>query len=123
MKLPNKNIMNENSLNRQHNSTVPLEILVNGVVGLLAQSSMDDSKKKLYIHRLKNLDFEILTDAYAAVSGSVSSSNMKYVVCFFIDMDTYDIGQLFGINQTSVRTAKYRIRRKFGKSDVYRLLF
>ncbi|MDR3328073.1 MAG: hypothetical protein LBT04_08155 [Prevotellaceae bacterium] len=115
--------MSKNILNKQHNSTTPLEILVNGVIGLLAQSPMDDSKKELYAHRLKNLDLEILTDAYAAVSGAVSQSNMKYVVCFFIDMNTLDIGQLFGINQTSVRTAKYRIRRKFAKSDVYRLLF
>jgi hypothetical protein len=68
------------------------------------------------------LDFEILVDAYLSTLGSISQTNIKYAICFFIDMKTQDIGQLFNVTQASVRTVKYRIRKKFGKNNIYRLL-
>ena len=42
---------------------------------------------------------------------------MKYILCFAADIDTADIALVFNVEPASVRTVRYRIKKKINKEN------
>ena len=61
-------------------------------------------------------------NAYQTSKTKITGMDMKYLICFAADIDAKDISLLFNIEPASVHTVRYRIRKKFAKEDVFRMI-
>ncbi|MDR0798343.1 MAG: hypothetical protein LBN18_01080 [Dysgonamonadaceae bacterium] len=89
---------------------------------ILEISSMDNVDKEQYLQKLKKIDLAALEETFTSL-GKITTMDMKYLVCFAIDMNIKDIALLFNIAPASVYTVRYRIKKKtdahFLKSSVF----
>jgi len=79
----------------------------------LSQSVLDKSKIKIYIQQLSELDVDTLEQGFLTAEEKISGMDMKYIICFAIEMDVKDMGLLFNVEPASIRTMRYRIKKKF----------
>lgn len=101
----------------------PFQIIIRNIIARISVSCIESGVKKLYTGQLSNMDIEALTQGYLTAEKKLSGMDMRYIVCFLIEMNVKDIALLFNIDSSSVRTARYRIRKKFGQNNTFRLLF
>lgn len=100
----------------------PTRTIVEKLGKLIMKSNIKKSEKERYINQLAELDIEMMEQGFLTADEKISNMDMKYLVCFAIDMDTTDISQLFNIAPTSIYTVRYRIRKKFGKTNTFKFL-
>ncbi len=88
-------------------------MLVGKLSSSIASAILDDEQKQIFLHRLSVVDsdphFMALVDS---ISGMISSTDLKYILCFYIQMPPHDIATVFNVDIHSVYTARYRIRKK-----------
>jgi hypothetical protein len=87
------------------------------LVQLINTSVLEQETKELYLEKLSGFDITTLDKAILASDATFSSMDVRYLLCFAIDMKTGDIATLFNIEPASVNTVRYRIRKKAGKSS------
>lgn len=100
----------------------PMQLMVNKISQSIARSFIDQGKKDVYIDCLACLDLAILERGFLLTEKPISNLDIKYITCFAIDMDVKDISLMFNIEPASVRTARYRIKKKFGERNLFKFL-
>ena len=93
------------------------EIVAEQVKLLIEESVFPKDKKIKYIGNIADMSLEIVEKINASSIEKLSMMDLKYVICFMIDMNVKDIGLLFNIYPDSVRKVHYRIRKKIGKNS------
>ena len=100
----------------------PIQIIIKNLIGHVSDSVIEKGKKDFYIGQLSNANIEILEQACLTTEKKISGMDMKYMICFSIEMNIKDISLLFNIEPASVCTARYRFRKKFGRQNTFRFL-
>ena len=97
--------------------------IFDGIMQSISSSKIEENKKKVYIERLSKLDLQLLENAYKNSKVKISPKDVKFIICFAIEMDTNTVSTLFNVKQASVHTMRYRIRKKFAGDDNFRIIF
>lgn len=100
----------------------PTQLIVHKVAQSISKSLIEDERKNAYIASLIILNTSVLEQAYALSEKRITNLDMRYLICFVIDMKVKDISLLFNIEPATVRTVRYRIRKKFGNDNQLKLL-
>jgi hypothetical protein len=100
----------------------PVKISVEKIALMVSVSLIEKDTKTAYLERLSKIDFQPLENAYQASKVKITAMDMKYIICFAADLDAKDISLLFNIEPASVHTVRYRIKKKFAKEDLFRVV-
>jgi len=100
----------------------PTKTMIGKLRNWISESYMEQAKKDTYITRLSELDVDMLEQGYLTTNEKISNMDMKYIICFAIDMDTKDMSYLFNVEPTSIRSVRYRIKKKFGGKNTFKFL-
>jgi len=100
----------------------PVENAIGRIVEMISASFIDKDNKKAYNERLQKIDTKLLEHAYQTSKVKITNMDMKYIICFLADIDVKDISLLFNIDLASVRTVRYRIKKKFSQENVIRVI-
>ena len=100
----------------------PTKTMISKLTEWLSKSVMEKGKREKYIQQLADLDIDMLEQGYLSADEKISNMEMKYIICFSIDMDVKDISLLFNVEPSSIRTVRYRIKKKFGKKNTFKFL-
>ncbi len=79
--------------------------------------SKQKSIDPIYLQKLDNLNTAFIDKIRAQSKGNLSTSHLKYCVCFAIDLGMHEISECFNIEQTSVHMIRYRLKKKFELSN------
>ncbi len=99
-----------------------MRIIADRIIQSIYKSLIDNGKKVEYIENLTNIDILLFEEGYVLSNQLLTNLDLKYITCFAIDMDVKDISLLFNVEPASVRTARYRIRKKIGKENSFKFL-
>jgi ATP-dependent 26S proteasome regulatory subunit len=100
----------------------PTKTIIGKLIEWISKSIIEKSKRDFYIQQLSELDVDILEQDYLFADEKLSTMEMKYIICFTIGMDVKDMGLLFNVEPSSVRTVRYRIKKKFGEKNTFKFL-
>ncbi len=112
----------ETALVAELSPLMPVRETIEKIVRLVAASTIEKDAKTAYLARLERLDIALLENVYRCSGGSLTSLDMKYIVCFAAEIAVRDIGLMFNVEPASVNTVRYRIRKKFAPDDPFRLV-
>lgn len=123
-KLETNAVHNERKLSEiaQQLAAKPTKTIIEKLSEWVSKSIMEKDRKREYLQKFASLDVDMLEQGYLTASENISGMDMKYIVCFAADMDTSDISLLFNVEPASVRTVKYRIKKKFGQKNTFKFL-
>ena len=103
--------------------TSSTQLIVKQVVQRIDESIIEQEKKKRYEDALLRLDMEVFDKAFIMEKDNLSNMDTKYILCFAADIDTADIALVFNVEPASVRTVRYRIKKKINKeSSIFSLI-
>lgn len=85
-------------------------------------SSLESETKAIYTKKLLSLNADEMEKLFLPVNDKMTSMDMKYILCFYINMDAKEIGLLFNVEPASVYTVRYRIRKKFRNYPSFKFL-
>ena len=88
----------------------------------ISESSIERAKRNNYLQQLSTLDIDVLEQGYLTATEKISKMDMKYIICFAINMEVKDMSLLFNVEASSIRTVRYRIRKKFGDKNSFKFL-
>ncbi|MDL2254649.1 hypothetical protein LJB78_00005 [Bacteroidales bacterium OttesenSCG-928-J16] len=100
----------------------PTQLIVHKVAQSISKSLIEDERKNAYIASLIILNTSILEHAYILSERKITNMDMKYLICFAADMESKDISLIFNIEPASVRTVRYRIKKKFQEKNTFKFL-
>ncbi len=100
----------------------PVEHTIEKIAQLVSDSLIGKDIKKGYMENISKIDPKLLEQAYRTSEGKVTGMELKYMVCFLAGMDVKDISLIFDVEPASVRTVRYRIRKKFPEKDPFRAI-
>jgi tetratricopeptide (TPR) repeat protein len=100
----------------------PIEAVIGKLTEWITLSAIEKIKKSIYIQQLSELDMDMLEKGYFAAHEKLTNLDMKYIICFAMDMDVKDMSLLFNIEATSIYIIRYRIKRKFGDKNSFTFL-
>ena len=106
----------------KHVVRLPVKNAVDMISRTISASKITEDLKKEYIERLSKLDLYLIEDAYKTSKEKITDIDIKFIICFAVDIDVKDISMIFNIEQTSVHKVRYRIRKKFAKEDTFRMI-
>lgn len=112
----------ETALVAELSPQMPVRETIEKIVRSVAGSAVEKDVKSAYLSRLEHLDISLLENIYRSSGGSLTSLDMKYIVCFVAEIAVRDISTLFNVEPASVNTVRYRIRKKFAPDDPFRLV-
>lgn len=112
----------ETALVAELSALVPIRETIEKILSLISGSNIEQDSKAIYRERLDNLDISFLENIYRSSEGNLTSLDMKYIVCFVAKISVRDISILFNVEQASVNTVRYRIRKKIAQNDPTRLI-
>ncbi len=112
----------ETALVAELSPQMPVRETIEKIVRSVTGSAIEKDVKAAYLARLEHLDISLLENVYRSSGGSLTSLDMKYIVCFAAEIAVRDIGLLFNVEPASVNTVRYRIRKKFAPDDPFRLV-
>jgi len=101
----------------------PVKNMMGKLTEFILQSVLDKIKIKIYLQQLSELDLDMLEQTLRSADEKISGMDMKYMLCFAIDMDVKDMSLLFNVEPASIRTVKYRIKKKFREKTGFISLF
>lgn len=96
--------------------------VIGKMVDIVEHSLLDAETKQLYAGKLLSLDTDEMEKLFLPVGDKMTSMDMKYILCFYVDMDAKDIGLMFNVEAASVYTVRYRIRKKFKDYPSFKFL-
>jgi len=102
---------------------IPIQIIIKNLIERIYISTIEKSQKDFYAEKLSDINIEMLGESFLSTEKKISGMDIKYIICFSIEMNIKDISLLFDIDPASVRTARYRIRKKLGKKNAFCFLF
>ena len=96
------------------------QIMIGKLSDRISKSALKKTKKDTYLQQLSELDIDTLEQSFLSIHEKISSMDMKYIICFIINMEVQDISLLFNIDPSSVYTVRYRIKKKFRKENLFK---
>jgi hypothetical protein len=119
--------LRQNELQELHNAKQqleqdPVEHTIEKIAQLISGSLIEKDIKKGYLENISKIDPKLLEQAYRTSEEKVTGMELKYMVCFLAAMDVKDISLIFDVEPASVRTVRYRIRKKFPEKDPFRAI-
>lgn len=119
--------LNQNELDKyQNNPSRSGEKIITGAIEKIAQlitnSLIEKDTQQNYLQRLDTIKTDLLEQAYLNANEKITNMDMKYIICFYIEMEVKDITLLFNIEHASVHTVRYRIKKKFSKNDTFKMI-
>jgi len=96
--------------------------MIGKLIDLISKSYIEKTKKNTYIQKFSELDIDMMELGYSTAKEKISNMDMKYIACFAIDMDTKDMCAIFNVEPTTIRTVRYRIKKKFGDKNTFKFL-
>ena len=96
------------------------QIMIGKISDRISKSVLKKTKKDTYLQQLSELDIDTLEQSFLSAHEKISSMDMKYIICFIINMEVQDISLLFNIDTSSVYTVRYRIKKKFPKENLFK---
>jgi len=100
----------------------PTKSMIGKITEWISKSIMEQTKKDAYIQQLSELDVDMLEQGYLTADEKISNMDMKYMICFAIDMEVDDMALLFTVQSTSIHTVRYRIKKKFRGKNMFKFL-
>ncbi|MDL2228154.1 hypothetical protein LJC30_04630 [Odoribacter sp. OttesenSCG-928-L07] len=100
----------------------PTQSMANKIKEIVSKSLIDNYHKKEYIENLSKLDIDMLEQGFLTADEKISNMDMKYIICFAADMEVKDISLIFNVEPASVRTVRYRIKKKFQEKNTFKFL-
>lgn len=100
---------------KQH---VNIETQIQNLIVLIQSSSLSLDRKEDLSCRLHFLQTDHVSTLCAQSSKAITSTNLRYILCFLINMDVPDIALLFHVDTGSVYSARYRLRKLFVQKPV-----
>ena len=100
----------------------PVKHTIEKIAQMVSGSAIEKDVKKDYLERISRIDPKLLEQAYRTADIKITGMELKYMVCFLAGMDVKDISLIFNIEPASVRTVRYRIRKKFPEKDPFRAI-
>jgi hypothetical protein len=95
----------------------PFAMVKEQLLQLIETSALAQEVKRHYKEKLLGFDTTALDKSMVASDVTFSAMDVRYLLCFAIDMKTTDIATMFNIEPASVNTVRYRIRKKAGKNS------
>ena len=89
---------------------------------LVKGSALDDGAKSRYLEKLDGLNVAELDGVFAPARDKMTQMDLKYTVCFYAGMETSDIAAMMNVEQASVYTVRYRLKKKFKEYAAFRFL-
>jgi len=119
-----KALLYDAELNRikQQMEQKPTKTMIGKLTDWICKSCMEKTKKNFYIQHLSELDIDMMELGYLTANEKISNMDMKYIICFAIDMDVKDMSALFNVEPASIRSVRYRIKKKFGEKNTFKFL-
>ena len=96
--------------------------MIGKLTDLISDSYIETTKKNVYIRQLSELDVDMLDQGYLTTTEKISNMDMKYIICFDIDMEVKDISLLFNVETANIRSVRYRMKKKFGEKNTFKFL-
>jgi len=100
----------------------PSKMMIEKLTEWISNSIIEKHKKHTYINQLSGLNIDMLEQAYLTANEKISNMDMKYIICFAIDMDVKDMSLLFNVEPASIYIVRYRIKKKFSGKNTLKLL-
>ncbi|MCL2041803.1 MAG: hypothetical protein FWG84_07180 [Bacteroidales bacterium] len=100
----------------------PTKAMADKLSDWVSKSPMRRTNKDNYLRQLSELDVEMLERGFLSARDKISNMDMKYIICFAIDMEVQDMSLLFNVEPASIYTVRYRIKKKFGGGGGFRFL-
>lgn len=100
---------------KQH---VNIETQIQNLIVLIQSSALSSTQKEDLSCRLRLLQTSHISTLCAQSSKAITSTNLRYILCFIINMDVPDIALLFHVDTGSVYSARYRLRKLFAQEPV-----
>ena len=91
---------------------------IESIAQIVSDSIIEKDVKRTYLERLSKLDHKLFESFFQNAKVKISGMDMKYIICFAIDMDGKDISLIFNVEPASVNTVRYRIRKKCAKENI-----
>ncbi len=76
----------------------PTKTMIGKLTEWISKSVMEKNKKDRYIRQLSDLDIDVLEQGYLTADEKISNMDMKYIICFAIDMEVKDISLIFNVS-------------------------
>ncbi|MCL2028557.1 MAG: hypothetical protein FWG79_08765, partial [Bacteroidales bacterium] len=93
---------------------------IESITQMLPGTLIDSKDKQIYLERLSKLDPTLIESVCESANVKITGMDMKYIICFMANIEVDDISLLFNIEPASVRTVRYRIRKKLAKESFFR---
>ncbi len=100
----------------------PTQSLIEKTIQAISKSLIEKDSKIQYVERLNTLDTDMLEQGYLAANEKITNMDMKYIICFAVDMEVKDISLIYNVEPASVRTVRYRIKKKFNEKNTFKFL-
>ena len=107
---------------KQQSEHLPIKYAIEKIDRLVSDSLLESENKRVYLSRLSKIDAKLLEHVCQTSEAKLTGMDMKYIICFSADMNVKDISLLFNVEPASVRTVRYRIRKKFSEKDIFRVI-
>lgn len=104
------------NLQKQMNEALS-KTMINHVMELIKGAHLSQEIEKKYIDKLIGLNINELDCLFATATQQLTTLDMKYIICFKLDIDVVDIANIFHVEPNTVYTVRHRIRKKFDKRD------
>lgn len=111
------------SMPMQSISATAVSAVVHKIIDRITHASLPPDLKKIYCERLSGLeqDENIIRILFSG-DYNITPMDVKYILCFHIDMAPSHISQTFSVEVASVYTVRYRIRKKFRDNPAFQFL-
>ena len=93
-------------------------VVVEKIKLLIEESIISKEEKREYLKKVEEIPLDVIEKIHFSSNEQLSMMDLKYIICFLIDMKAKDVGLLFNISSESVRKVHYRIRKKIGKNSL-----
>lgn len=111
------------NLEAQNMSRTIISTMANKIIEMIAHAPLASDLKILYNKKLSLLSAdEALIQIFLSSDCKVTPTDIKYILCFYIDMIVRDISLTLSVEVASVYTVRYRIRKKFKDNIAFQFL-
>ena len=102
----------------QHTQNVYIETQIEHLRMRITLSSFDAKLKEDLLCRLGLLQHNLVEHLCGTSTRQLTNTNLRYILCFLINMEVRDIAALFSVDASTVYSVRYRLRKLFKHDGV-----
>ena len=113
----------QKSVSTRSMSRTVIAAMANKIIDMILHAPLEPDLKENYCTKLSGLaSDEGLIMIFLSCDCKITPMDMKYILCFYIDMMVRDISLTFNVEVASIYTVRYRIRKKFKDNLAFQFL-